>query len=64
MKNCLNEVDVLLKKHPDINIIDIKNSLKEYEVMIHGFMMIQKVMLNGLNFLKISLKIMTKLNQI
>jgi len=33
MKNCLNEVDDLLKKHPDINIIDIKNSLKEYEVM-------------------------------
>ena len=33
MKNCLNEVDDLLKKHPDVNIFDIKNSLKEYEVM-------------------------------
>lgn len=33
MKNCLNEVDDLLKKHPNVNIIDIKNSLKEYEVM-------------------------------
>ena len=33
MKNCLNEIDDLLKKHPDVNVIDIKNSLKEFNAM-------------------------------
>ena len=27
MKNCLNEIDYLLKKHPNANFIDIKISL-------------------------------------
>ena len=33
MKNCLNEIDDLLKKHPDVNVIDVKNSLKEFNAM-------------------------------
>ena len=33
LKNCLNDVDDLLKKHPNVNIIDVKNSLKEFQTM-------------------------------
>ena len=33
MKNCLNEIDYLLKKHPNANFIDIKMSLKEFDSM-------------------------------
>ena len=33
MKNCLNEIDYLLKKHPKVNFIDIKMSLKEFDSM-------------------------------
>ena len=33
MKNCLNEIDYLLKKHPNVNFIDIKMSLKEFDSM-------------------------------
>ena len=33
MKNCLNEIDDLLKKHPEVNVIDVKNSLKEFNAM-------------------------------
>ena len=33
MKNCLNEIDYLLKKHPNVNFIDIKISLKEFDSM-------------------------------
>ena len=33
IKNCLNEIDDLLKKHPTVDIDDIKNSLKEFQVM-------------------------------
>ena len=33
MKNCLNEIEDLLKKHPNINFTDIKMSLKEFDSM-------------------------------
>ena len=33
MKNCLNEIDDLLKLHPNVNVDDIKNSLKEFQIM-------------------------------
>ena len=33
MKNCLNEIDELLKKHPNVNITDVINSLKEFQTM-------------------------------
>ena len=33
MKNCLNEIEYLLKKHPKVNFIDIKMSLKEFDSM-------------------------------
>ena len=33
MKNCLNEIDDLLKKHPNVNFTDIKMSLKEFDSM-------------------------------
>jgi len=33
MKNCLNEVDELLKNHPNVNLVDIKHSIKEFQNM-------------------------------
>lgn len=33
MKNCLNEIDDLLKKHPEVNVTHVKNSLKEFNAM-------------------------------
>ena len=33
MKNCLNEVDELLKNHPNANLVDIKHSIKEFQNM-------------------------------
>ena len=33
MKNCLNEIDDLLKKHQNVDITDIKKSLKEFQNM-------------------------------
>ena len=33
MKNCLNEIDDLLKKHPNVDIIDVIKSLKEFQNM-------------------------------
>ena len=33
MKNCLNEIDELLKKHPNVSITDVINSLKEFQTM-------------------------------
>ena len=33
MKNCLNEINKLLKDHPNINIFDVKKSLEEFQIM-------------------------------
>ena len=33
MKKCLNEIDELLKKNPNVDINDVKNSLKEFHNM-------------------------------
>ena len=33
MKNYLNQIDDLLKKHPNVNLSHIKNSLKEFHFM-------------------------------
>ena len=33
MKECINKVDDLLKTNQDLDVIDIKNSMKEFNVM-------------------------------